>query len=67
MAPKKQKSVWTVEEEEILIDLVKINEVLYNAKLKEYRNTELKASIWTGIGEQLKKSGKVKKIPEVKI
>ena len=53
----RQKAMWKVEEDEILIDFVKNNESLYNVKSKEYRNTQLKQNLWSNAGTILQKSG----------
>lgn len=41
--------VWTLEEDEILIDFVKNHEPLYNVKCKDYRKTQLKLNLWREI------------------
>lgn len=39
------------EEDEILIDFVKSNEILYNCKLQEYKNSFAKNKLWQLIGQ----------------
>ena len=49
--------MWTSEEEEVLIDFVKNHEILYNVKLKEYRQLTAKHILWKEIGDLLNKPG----------
>lgn len=51
------KSSFSPEEDEVLIDYVKNNEILYNAKIKEFKNSFAKSELWEAIGQELKKTG----------
>ncbi|GFV60211.1 uncharacterized protein TNCV_3553721 [Trichonephila clavipes] len=48
---------WTAEEDEILIDLVRNHDVLYNIRHQNYRKTQTKQHLWESIGTTLEKSG----------
>lgn len=50
---------FTIEEEEQLIDFVRENECLYNVKLKEYKDAQLKKRKWEVLANELKKTGKI--------
>lgn len=51
---------WSGVEDETLIDFVKNNEVLYNVKHRDYRNSQLKQKLWSDIGSILdNKTGKL--------
>ena len=44
--------------EEKLIELVRVNEVLYNLKDKNYRRVDIKDKIWREITEKMGSTGK---------
>ncbi|GFW91731.1 uncharacterized protein TNCV_4501501 [Trichonephila clavipes] len=48
---------WTPEEDEILIDFVRNNDVLYNKIHPDYRKAQTKQHLWESIGTTLEKSG----------
>ncbi|KAF5298136.1 hypothetical protein FQA39_LY02560 [Lamprigera yunnana] len=48
---------WNSEQDEILIDLVKNRELIYNVKCKEYRKGQLKQNVWREIAAILNKTG----------
>nr|XP_034836204.1 uncharacterized protein LOC117992588 [Maniola hyperantus] len=48
--------IWSMEEDETLINLVKIHEPIYNIKCKEYRKNQLKQKLWSNIGVILNKT-----------
>lgn len=50
---------FTKEEEEIIIEFVKSNEVLYKAAHAEYRNAIKKNRLWHQLGLQFNCSGKL--------
>lgn len=54
---KKNKVKFTEEEEERIIDFVKSNEVLYNAKHKNFRDSEQKNRLWLRLATELNKDG----------
>lgn len=45
--------VWTLEQDEMLIDFVKNHELLYNVKCKDYRKTQTKLHLWKKIANIL--------------
>ncbi|XP_072384300.1 uncharacterized protein [Diabrotica undecimpunctata] len=49
--------MWTIENDEILIDYVRKNEALYNIKHKDYRKSQLKQNLWEEIGAHLETTG----------
>ncbi|XP_045779087.1 uncharacterized protein LOC123876772 [Maniola jurtina] len=48
--------IWSMGDDEILINFVKIHEPIYNIKCKDYRNNQLKQKLWSNIGEILNKT-----------
>lgn len=48
---------WSSEDDEILIDFVRVHEILYNVKHKDYRQTQMKQKLWCEVGEILNKTG----------
>lgn len=52
-----KKLKFSVEEEEKIIDFVKNNEILYNAKHKQFRETERKNFLWLQLAKDLKMDG----------
>ena len=51
------KEKWTAEQDELLINEVKQREALYNYRIKEFKNAQLKSHMWIEIGRILKLSG----------
>ena len=49
--------MWRGEDDEILIDFVKNNEILFNVKCKEFRQNQLKQNLWNEIAPILQRSG----------
>ncbi|XP_063832100.1 uncharacterized protein LOC135081298 [Ostrinia nubilalis] len=43
---------WSAQEDEILIDFVKVNEALYNTKCADYRKPHVKQNLWCEIAEK---------------
>lgn len=54
---KYNKIEFTLEEEEILIELVKKNEILYNPRHKQYKDRNQKAHAWLDISREMNKKG----------
>lgn len=48
--------IWTREGDEILIDLVRNNEVIYNGKSKDYRKAHLKQNMPSSLDDRFIKS-----------
>lgn len=48
---------WNDDEDEHLIQFVKIHPCLYDIKCREYHLTDLKNDLWKEIGDTLKKQG----------
>lgn len=55
MSQKKIK--FSLEEEEKIIDFVKSNEILYNVKHKQFRDTEAKNRLWLQLAGDLRMDG----------
>lgn len=58
MADKEPQPRFSAAEDELLIELVAGLPILYDAKLKEFKNTGLKDTKWKQIGEEINKTGK---------
>lgn len=58
MADKEPQPRFSAAEDELLIELVAGLPVLYDAKLKEFKNTGLKDTKWKQIGKEINKTGK---------
>lgn len=52
------KVKFTDEEEETIINFVKLNEVLYNAKHKNFRDAEQKNRLWLRLASELNRDGR---------
>ena len=50
---------WSNEDDEMLIDFVKVHECLYNVQLKDYRKTQMKQNLWNEIGKIINKTGSI--------
>lgn len=57
MSKNKEKVKFTDEEEEKIIDFVKSHEILYNAKHKNFRDSEAKNRLWQRLGTELNQNG----------
>ncbi|KAG8174697.1 hypothetical protein JTE90_024400 [Oedothorax gibbosus] len=53
MTMEQEKTVFSMEEDEILIDYVKNNEIIYNKNHIEYKNYQLKKRKWIDVGFRL--------------
>lgn len=53
----KKKTKFTDAEEEKIIDFVKTHEILFNAKLVNFRDTEAKNRLWLALAKELNKDG----------
>lgn len=53
------KKIFTEDEDEVLVELVSQNEILYNHEHQDYRHTEKKNGLWKTFGERLEKNGKL--------
>lgn len=49
---------FTKEEDDDLIDKIKSHPVLYNIKLKSYKDIILKENVWCEIAKDMKRTGK---------
>lgn len=52
-----KKTKITQEDEEKIIDFVKLNEVLYNVKHKDFRNTEKRNQLWLKLANEINIDG----------
>lgn len=55
----KENKKFTIEEEELLINFVKKNELIYNVQHKLYRSSELKNRLWNIFALSINKTGNI--------
>lgn len=59
---KNDKIKFTSEEEEILIDFIKNNEILYNVRHKRYRDADAKNRLWLRLARKIGKDGELSNV-----
>lgn len=52
-----KQTKFTTQEEEMIIDFVKSNELIYNIEHKDYRQSEMKNRLWNELAQKIGKDG----------
>lgn len=55
MSSRQKKDIFSLEEDEILIEYVRENEALYDFSNKRYADSMYKNTLWNTIGKKIKK------------